>query len=182
MNVMELDFPSKIELEHWIETFQERIWTDDLMAELSKAGLIRTASLKDVEKVENFEKLRVSQLSNELDVRYIAQGTLWKLGEVFQLSIELYDNKEQKAQAYEDIKAHFGVDDSQVAYIGDDIIDLAPIKKAALGCAPADAHFSAKDAADYICSNIGGNGAVREVIDVILEEQGLYEELVGFYS
>ena len=42
MNVMELDFPSKIELEHWIETFQQRIWTDDVMAELSKAGLIRT--------------------------------------------------------------------------------------------------------------------------------------------
>ena len=68
----------------------------DIISDCSKAGLIRTASLKDVEKVENFEKLRVSQLSNELDVRYIAQGTLWKLGEVFQLSIELYDTKEQK--------------------------------------------------------------------------------------
>ncbi len=42
MNVMELDFPSKIELEHWIATFQERIWTDDVMSELSRAGLIRT--------------------------------------------------------------------------------------------------------------------------------------------
>ena len=42
MNIMELDFPSKIELENWIETFQQRIWTDDVMAELSKAGLIRT--------------------------------------------------------------------------------------------------------------------------------------------
>ena len=40
MNVMELDFPSNIELEHWLETFQEKIWTDDLMAELSNAGLI----------------------------------------------------------------------------------------------------------------------------------------------
>ena len=100
-----------------------------------------------------------------------------------QIGIELiYDNKEQKAQAYEDIKAHFGVDDSQVAYIGDDIIDLAPLKKAALGCAPADAHFSAKDTADYICSNVGGNGAVREVVDIILEEQGLYEELINFYT
>ena len=68
----------------------------DIISDCSRAGLIRTASLKDVEKVENFEKLRVSQLSNELDVRYIAQGTLWKLGEVFQLSIELYDTKEHK--------------------------------------------------------------------------------------
>ena len=44
MNVMELDFPSKIELEHWIQNFQERIWTEDVMAELSKAGLIRTTA------------------------------------------------------------------------------------------------------------------------------------------
>ena len=45
MNVMELDFPSKIELEHWLETFQERIWTEDLMAKLSKAGLIISVSI-----------------------------------------------------------------------------------------------------------------------------------------
>ena len=56
MNVMELDFPSKIELEHWLETFQERIWTDDLMAELSKAGLIRVT----VSQVWNKENHRVT--------------------------------------------------------------------------------------------------------------------------
>ena len=36
MNVMELDFHSKIELEHWLETFQERIWTEALMTEYLK--------------------------------------------------------------------------------------------------------------------------------------------------
>ena len=38
MNVMELDFPSKIELEHWLETFQDRIWTDDLWQSFLKLG------------------------------------------------------------------------------------------------------------------------------------------------
>ena len=58
MNVMELDFPSKIELEHWLETFQDRIWTDDLMAELSKAGLIRVT----VSQVWNKENNRLTRV------------------------------------------------------------------------------------------------------------------------
>ena len=39
---MELEFSTKVELEHWMATFKEKLWTKDLMKELSKAGLIRT--------------------------------------------------------------------------------------------------------------------------------------------
>ena len=41
MNCMELDFATKVELEHWMATFEEKVWTEDVMKELSKAGLIR---------------------------------------------------------------------------------------------------------------------------------------------
>ena len=68
----------------------------DLISDCSSAGLIRVSSLQDVEKVEKYEKLKVGELSKELDVRYITQGTLWKMGEIFQLSIELYDTKQNK--------------------------------------------------------------------------------------
>ena len=68
----------------------------DLISDCSSAGLIRVSSLEDIEKVEKYEKLKVAELSKELDVRYITQGTLWKMGEMFQLSIELYDTKEDK--------------------------------------------------------------------------------------
>ena len=64
MNVMELDFPSKIELEHWIETFQERIWTDEVMAELSKAGLIRT-TVSQVWNKENHRLTRTFEYETE---------------------------------------------------------------------------------------------------------------------
>ena len=64
MNVMELDFPSKIELEHWLETFQDRIWTDDLMAELSKAGLIRV-TVSQVWNKENHRLTRVFEYEDE---------------------------------------------------------------------------------------------------------------------
>ena len=58
MNVMELDFPSKIELENWTETFQERIWTDYVMSELSNAFLIRTI----VSQVWNKENYRLTRI------------------------------------------------------------------------------------------------------------------------
>ena len=67
----------------------------DLISDCSGAGLIRVTGLKDIEKV-NFQEMTYNQLSESFLVRYIAQGTLWKMGEMFQLSIELYDTKENK--------------------------------------------------------------------------------------
>jgi class 3 adenylate cyclase/tetratricopeptide (TPR) repeat protein len=67
----------------------------DLISDCSGAGLIRVASLKDVEKLD-FNNMETSDLSEKLLVRYIAQGTLWKMGDMFQLSIELYDTKDKK--------------------------------------------------------------------------------------
>ena len=67
----------------------------DLISDCSGAGLIRVASLKDVEKLD-YSNLETAELSEKLLVRYIAQGTLWKMGEMFQLSVELYDTKDKK--------------------------------------------------------------------------------------
>ena len=67
----------------------------DLISDCSGAGSIRVAGLKDIEKLD-YANLQYNELSKKLDVRYIAQGTLWKMGEIFQLSIELYDTKQKK--------------------------------------------------------------------------------------
>ena len=67
----------------------------DLISDCSSAGLIRVASLKDVEKLD-FDNMDTSEISKKLLVRYIAQGTLWKMGEMFQLSIELFDAEDKK--------------------------------------------------------------------------------------
>ncbi len=68
----------------------------DLISDCSSAGLIRVASLEDIEKVENWDKIKAEELSSKLFVRYISQGTLWKMDDMFQLSIELYDTKDKK--------------------------------------------------------------------------------------
>jgi len=67
----------------------------DLISDCSGAGSIRVAGLKDIEKLD-YANLQYHELSRKLDVRYIAQGTLWKMGKIFQLSIELYDTKQKK--------------------------------------------------------------------------------------
>jgi class 3 adenylate cyclase/tetratricopeptide (TPR) repeat protein len=67
----------------------------DLITGCSSAGLIRVAGLNDIEKLD-YSNLKYQDLSKELIVRYVSTGTLWKMGEMFQLSIELYDSKDKK--------------------------------------------------------------------------------------
>ena len=65
----------------------------DLISDVSSAGLIRVPSLKRVEEVS---ELSLDEKATKLDVRYTAEGTLWKMGDMFQLSIDLYDMKDKK--------------------------------------------------------------------------------------
>ena len=58
-----------------------------------QAGMIRVANTDLIEKLENFSKLSSKKLSEKLDVKYIIKGSLWKLDNLFQLSIDLYDNE-----------------------------------------------------------------------------------------
>ena len=69
--------------------------SSDLIADVTSAGLIRVASLKDIEKLD-FQKMETTDLAKKLFVRYVAQGTLWKMDSVFQLSMEIFDTKESK--------------------------------------------------------------------------------------
>ena len=69
--------------------------SSDLIADVTSAGLIRVASLKDIEKLD-FQNMETAEIAKKLFVRYIAQGTLWKMDSVFQLSMEIFDTKESK--------------------------------------------------------------------------------------
>lgn len=60
----------------------------------------------------------------------------------------------------------------EIAFMGDDIIDIPALKIAGFSACPANAVKYVRDNVDYICSRSGGNGAVRELIDLILEMQG----------
>ena len=97
-----------------------------------------------------------------------------------ELSIEnLHQGVHQKLEKLDDILKHFSEKENQTytygncAYIGDDILDLQcmlPIKEAGgiVGC-PSDAVEKVKAVSDYICQAVGGNGAVREFIEYLVE-------------
>lgn len=73
-----------------------------------------------------------------------------------------------KADALESFLAQHGYCWHDVVYIGDDAVDLDPIRRAGLGVAVADAAFPVREAAGYVTTAPGGRGAVREVVDMIL--------------
>ena len=65
----------------------------DLISDVSSAGLIRVASKKQIEDAGD---LPLDELAKKLDVRYMANGELWRMRDMFQLSVELYDTKDKK--------------------------------------------------------------------------------------
>ena len=87
-----------------------------------------------------------------------------------------------KTQAAEDMMKQAGVTWEQVCYMGDDIVDLAVLKRAGFAAAVANAIAEAKDVAHYVTKAHGGNGAVREVCELILKAQGFWKPLVDEYS
>lgn len=100
----------------------------------------------------------------ELGIGLIRQAVDDKLGTVKQI---LHDLK---------LKPH------QVCYIGDDLPDIPVIRSVGLGVAVADACEELREAARYTTRLSGGQGAVREVVEMILKQQGRWEQLIRKYT
>ena len=69
--------------------------SSDLITDVTGAGLIRVASMGDIEKLD-YKNLENNELAKKLFVRYVAKGTLWKMDSIFQLSMEIFDTKLSK--------------------------------------------------------------------------------------
>lgn len=74
-------------------------------------------------------------------------------------------------------EAGLGWDD--IAYIGDDVVDVGALRRAGFAAAPSDARPEAQAVAHYVCKVPGGHGAVREVVEVILKAQGKWETVIA---
>ena len=80
-----------------------------------------------------------------------------------------------KKRCLEDICNDAGIEAGQCAYTGDDLIDIPAFSIAGLSIAVASAHERVKKSADWITSKRGGQGAVREVCELILDAQDLLD-------
>jgi 3-deoxy-D-manno-octulosonate 8-phosphate phosphatase (KDO 8-P phosphatase) len=86
-----------------------------------------------------------------------------------------------KAAAYEQILVDEQLTDSDVAFMGDDIVDLAVLARAGLSAAPADAVDEVRSRVHWVSRANGGYGAVREFVETVLRAQGLWEDVVARY-
>jgi 3-deoxy-D-manno-octulosonate 8-phosphate phosphatase (KDO 8-P phosphatase) len=84
----------------------------------------------------------------------------------------------KKLESYKAILIRAGVTDDEVAYIGDDLPDLPLLGRAGLAVAVADAVVEVKRVAHYITTLRGGEGAVREVVELILKAQGKWKKAI----
>jgi len=113
---------------------------------LQKAGLITAIVTQERTKL-------VARRAEKLAIPEVHQGAMDKLSVVREMA------------------SRYGITLEQVAYIGDDINDVETLKAVGFSAAPADGLPDVLAVVDYVCRNKGGEGAVREVIDMILIAQ-----------
>ena len=99
----------------------------------------------------------------DLGVSYVRQGAL------------------DKVEVFESLLAEAGVPEAEVAYVGDDVVDIPLMRRSGLAVAVADATPDTRAAAHHVTRLPGGAGAVREVCELILKAQGLWEGLMERY-
>jgi 3-deoxy-D-manno-octulosonate 8-phosphate phosphatase (KDO 8-P phosphatase) len=105
----------------------------------------------------------VTRRAEELGVEFVRQGD------------------PDKIEAFEQVLEQAGVDENEVAFVGDDLTDIPIMKRAELSVAVADAVEETRSVAHYVTRAKGGQGAVREVIELILKSQGQWTDVTEKY-
>jgi 3-deoxy-D-manno-octulosonate 8-phosphate phosphatase (KDO 8-P phosphatase) len=99
-----------------------------------------------------------------------------------QLGVTLvYHGVSSKLATYERILVDLGLTDADVAYMGDDVVDLAVLAKVGLSTAPANAVDEVRSRVHWVTRAPGGGGAAREVVERILRVQDRWDAIVGSY-
>ena len=101
-----------------------------------------------------------SQRATQLAISIVIQGTINKLS------------------AYEEILQEHGLTDTEVAFMGDDLLDLPVLTRVGLSAAPADAVPEVRARVDWVSQAPAGRGAVRELVEMVLRAQGKWESVV----
>jgi 3-deoxy-D-manno-octulosonate 8-phosphate phosphatase (KDO 8-P phosphatase) len=158
---------------------------------LSKSKKIKLLLL-DVDGVLTDGRIFLDNQGNELKAFYVRDGHGIKLAQRAGLIIgiitgrksevvsirarelgiqEVHQGYIEKIAVYESLIKKYGVQDDEVAYVGDDVVDLDIFKRAGFAVAVADADPAVKPYVDLITRAEGGRGAVREFINLILKNR-----------
>mgnify|MGYP002378986400 CR=1 FL=1 len=94
----------------------------------------------------------------------------------------IYQGHIEKIPILEEIMADAQIAADEIAYIGDDLTDVVVMRRVGLPIAVANARPDVKSAAHFITEARGGQGAVREAVEMILQAQGLWDQLLEKYE
>jgi len=94
----------------------------------------------------------------------------------------LHQGIDDKLTVYEQIKTDEGLTDEQIAYIGDDLPDLAVMRRVGLAIAVANAVDEILECAHFVTGKHGGQGAAREAVELVLKAQDKWRESLLRYS
>jgi 3-deoxy-D-manno-octulosonate 8-phosphate phosphatase (KDO 8-P phosphatase) len=86
-----------------------------------------------------------------------------------------------KLEAYEQIVDELLLQAEQVAYMGDDVLDLPVLGRVGLAAAPADAAGDVRSRVHWVSARRGGDGAARELIEIVLRAQGKWDGIIAAY-
>jgi len=93
----------------------------------------------------------------------------------------LFQGAENKSEVLDKILAESGFHEEQIAYVGDDVIDLPIMRRCGLAIAVANARPQVKAMAHYETASSGGHGAARDAVEYILHAQGTLEKVIEAY-
>ena len=95
---------------------------------------------------------------------------------------DVYLGSHNKIEDFEDFKFKYGLDETQIMYMGDDIPDLEVMQRVGLPCCPRNAAPEIQKISDYISQIDGGKGCVRDILEQLLKVQGKWNEDLGVTS
>lgn len=95
--------------------------------------------------------------------------------------VDVIQGREDKGIALSALCEQHNIQPAQCAYMGDDLPDISALSKVGFSCAPNDAHTEVLKRVDYVSANKGGEAAVREVCDVIMQAQNTYNDAINSF-
>jgi 3-deoxy-D-manno-octulosonate 8-phosphate phosphatase (KDO 8-P phosphatase) len=123
----------------------------------------------------NWHGIKTGVISGRVSPATVERARQCKMTYVYQGHIE-------KIPILDEILADAKIDRSEVAYIGDDFTDVVLFHRVGFAIATANARDEVKREAHYITRRPGGHAAVREVIEVVMKAQGLWEKVLAKYE
>lgn len=149
-----------------------RLFAMDVDGVLTDAGMYYSESGEELKKFNTRDGMGIKLLQRAglITALITMEETKLVTRRAEKLAIpEVHQGARDKLAVMREMVARHGLTLQQVAYIGDDVNDLEVLNAVGFSAAPADALPAVRIAVDYVCRQKGGEGAVREVADLILE-------------